>query len=1323
MIALLTGAAVIYGVTLAALIFLGLGLTRLILPAAFGAETLIWSPFVGYTFMAIGFHMLNVQFLSGFVTAIILLVLAGVALIASFVVRRPQSWGSAALAASLLAVVTAVYFVGLAPLASQGALTAIGKNWDLIDIYDPTAAYVIDHPVSQIVSASPPNPLALSVTSPSTLSNGWGPSYLQALATILSRHSPIETQAPIMSLMHALMVPALFVLFRRTLGLKTWLSLIISAALATQALIVWTLLHGLGNNIAILAMLPLVFASSILALNTRKVGAIAFAAFMLTNIPLTYWSAFAFYIPPMVLYVVLGQPFRLSLASLPAPVRFLIPERAIVRELGGGDAPMGPMFPFPTFKWGLLFKRGLTLAGIFAGSVVLAVAGYQRILATALYAWRNRNSTQPILSQGFGDKQFLNISNLTGFSYWTWPAPKPVAGYVGVLAANLISKLESVALVLAVLLVVYALLRLPWRRKSIMLSFGLGYLALLLYLRFVAEYYYAYMKAFTFAAFVFLGLAAIGLRYWWASGKDLRAWLRWPSRTLAGLTSVLFAALLVFNGTLATAFYFNQPQTALTGSVLPPSSLALEQMVKLIPPGVPVFMTESPPLRPEIASPLAFFLRSHPLYGRIKTFESELNNPPPAGVVPDYGVLAASEDPADRGYLPQDLVWSNSEVKLYKRSTTIAHYLFTAAQSLAITPQQPLDFTMTAGGIELGKGAAPANVGTGPQRQLVIELGSLKSQTVDVLVNGQARHIDLSPGLARYGLESLPTPAQVSVRSTAGSPLFVRSLSLLDEPSAASFLSQQRDVLVAVPTVKVEGSVVHLDLQYAGADQFTDQLVVGLNVGGNALGGEWVGMGWWGTDLRRSQIQLDLNLQTKDATARTDQQELHVNSDVGDTKNGDYTGMFNIWNWSLAQTGWHSPFYNLFKFSIRNDQIGTPQVQTDPVIFLPMRSNYPVAPEAAAPYLPQLSELQGHLPQGAQVMLSPTLLSTPAALGALAANLKGVNVFADFLTGAQYVEPGHVYDYAIMAAKDDPSSLGYQDGSVVWTGKDFKLFKRGTTLVHLDLKRDGNYPKLTAGQQFVFYPDANQVYTQETLKRDTALPGTKRQVTISLASVDAAAAAIRVNNGPAKMVNIPSGGLFQYRTPPIDVPSTISVTGQSDVPIFVSSVDLGLPTSATGQTSENTNALVMSVNAREIDQSTLDLQVSWAGGGDPSRLFFMGVNAGGNADKEGQWFSLGWWGVPMPSQDLHMQINLSNRNAQANADGTPLQVSTLQAPLRNANYNVGLSLWESGLAQRGWPTPFIPVLHFSSTNMRPTNAVPESTQLSIIPLLPSTATS
>src|SRR5207249_1467084 len=123
----------------------------------------------------------------------------------------------------------------------------------------------------------------------------------------------------------------------------------------------------------------------------------------------------------------------------------------------------------------------------------------------------------------------------------------------------------------------------------------------------------------------------------------------------------------------------------------PPSSLELKTMADRIPAGASVIVSQTPPLKAQVASAVAFYLRDHPLYGQIETLESYLDNPPPAGKVPDYGVLAPGEDPLDRGYEPQDLVWSNADVKLYRRWDILAQHWYSAGTSLSFGQDHPLD--------------------------------------------------------------------------------------------------------------------------------------------------------------------------------------------------------------------------------------------------------------------------------------------------------------------------------------------------------------------------------------------------------------------------------------------------------------------------------------------------------------------------------------------------------------------------------------------------------------------------------------------------------
>jgi hypothetical protein len=298
---LLVGAA-----TLLILAGLGYGPTRILLPSALAEEGVLWTPFVGYTFASIVFHALNVQFLDGLRTAVVLLSLGVIATGVAAFVRRSIGSPPPTVFWIIVLASSVAFLMGVAPLLAIGELTAIGKNYDVIDIYDAVAAYVIDYPVNSILSSSPPNPLAQLIAGPIPLSNGWGLSYLHALSSMLTMQSPVETQTPVFSVMHALVVPASFIFLRRTVGLSNWFALAISALLGVHGMLLSMLFIGLGNHTAMLALLPVVFASTFLAIDERTRRSAIFAGFVLTNIPLTYWAAFPFFLPPVFVYVLIG---------------------------------------------------------------------------------------------------------------------------------------------------------------------------------------------------------------------------------------------------------------------------------------------------------------------------------------------------------------------------------------------------------------------------------------------------------------------------------------------------------------------------------------------------------------------------------------------------------------------------------------------------------------------------------------------------------------------------------------------------------------------------------------------------------------------------------------------------------------------------------------------------------------------------------------------------------------------------------------------------------------------------------------------------------
>jgi hypothetical protein len=256
---------------------------------------------------------------------------------------------------------------------------------------------------------------------------------------------------------------------------------------------------------------------------------------------------------------------------------------------------------------------------------------------------------------------------------------------------------------------------------------------------------------------------------------------------------------------------------------------------------------------------------------------------------------------------------------------------------------------------------------------------------------------------------------------------------------------------------------------------------------------------------------------------------------------------------------------------------------------------------------------------------------------------------------------------------------------------------------------------MTKGQSVSFYPEADKIGTQQALVHpgSVSVSNPKRQLIITLAALQATSADVTIS-GVTEHLTLGSG-LFHYETAPLPVPETVTVTATADSPVFLTWLDMATPTGAAGL-QEDDNVILLHTDLRQLDDNTVRMNLQWAGGGDPSRLFWFGVNASGRTRTDNQWFNLGWWGIPMPANDMHMEINLLNRDSKADADGAGLEVYTTQLPMRDGDYTVTLSVWEQGLSQKRWPTPFVPLWRFQSDGQRVTDLKGQSTQLAIFSL-------
>jgi|GEM_PF-652018 len=108
---------------------------------------------------------------------------------------------------------------------------------------------------------------------------------------------------------------------------------------------------------------------------------------------------------------------------------------------------------------------------------------------------------------------------------------------------------------------------------------------------------------------------------------------------------------------------------------------SIEQLKALLPPGSSILLDDpanDPTLRPDelvyggYMAALAFYLREHTQYGDSRLTFGQAIKEWDTDNRPEFALLWASTDPTVAGYRPENRVWANEFVALYKRGTGIA---------------------------------------------------------------------------------------------------------------------------------------------------------------------------------------------------------------------------------------------------------------------------------------------------------------------------------------------------------------------------------------------------------------------------------------------------------------------------------------------------------------------------------------------------------------------------------------------------------------------------------------------------------------------------
>lgn len=329
--------AVVLAVSAACMVA-GYGLTRLLATPELRVTGLLPVPLVGAASLVLGTYALNV-----FVdlrTATAALLAAGAAL-AAWTVRRDGWWLPRPTKPQTMTLVAGGLLLATAFLphlhGRSGAM--LGLNIDE-DLYVPLAEALKWNNV--FMQGLTDGPFQEEFQSLRNHSRGWGFPYLLSIGSILSNAPAFHAYAPLLYLLLAASVPAVYIFARTGLQMSERPSGLAATLYALHGLPLWFAGMGFGPHTVAFALFPLAAATGIVALRRGGGAALTLAALVSAALLVSYfWAISAVYLAVAVtLVAVLVVTARQRLSTL---------RRALV--LGAGTAILGA----PGIAWLLVW--------------------------------------------------------------------------------------------------------------------------------------------------------------------------------------------------------------------------------------------------------------------------------------------------------------------------------------------------------------------------------------------------------------------------------------------------------------------------------------------------------------------------------------------------------------------------------------------------------------------------------------------------------------------------------------------------------------------------------------------------------------------------------------------------------------------------------------------------------------------------------------------------------------------------------------------------------------------------------------------------------
>ena len=446
----------------------GYGLTRRLAPPELRATGFLLIPLVGAAALIVGAYALNLLVDMRIATA--LLLAAGAAL-SGWTIRRDGWWlprptkpQAVTLIAGVLLLVTAFL-----PHLHGRSGAMLGLNIDE-DLYVPLAEALKWNTVFMHGLAE--GPFQEEFQSLRNHSRGWGFPYLLSLGSVLANAPAFHVYAPLLYLLLASSVPAVYIFARTGLQMSERPSGLAATIYALHGLPLWFAGMGFGPHTVAFVLLPLAAATGITALRRGGAGALVLAALVSAALLVSYfWAISAVYLAVAgMLALVLVAAGRHRLATI---------RRALLLGLGTG------VLAAPGLAW--LFVWALPRLADIAGDL------------------------NGQFGNAWGDTRFANVELAFGLeAYRLIPRDGPLESLLGAGGADVLQSALGALFWPALALALLGTLTVRGDQR-VSLALAAGFAGFMLWVAAGAGYHYGHFKNLSYVAFLVAVLLASGI--------------------------------------------------------------------------------------------------------------------------------------------------------------------------------------------------------------------------------------------------------------------------------------------------------------------------------------------------------------------------------------------------------------------------------------------------------------------------------------------------------------------------------------------------------------------------------------------------------------------------------------------------------------------------------------------------------------------------------------------------------------------------------------------------------------------------------------------